>query len=85
MSFSESVFSSGFIQKTAKEDLIVKENCGILQRHQHGKDLEDTRRHHTAIEGERLLVGTGDPTYRPASLWVPLLASAFLRRFSTAS
>ena len=58
MSFGESVFSAGFIQKTAKEDLIVKGNYRIPPWHQRGKDLEDTRRHHTAAQAERSPDGT---------------------------
>ena len=42
MSFRESMFSAGFIQKITKEDLIVKENYEIPPRHRCGKDLEDT-------------------------------------------
>jgi hypothetical protein len=44
MSFGESMFSAGFIQKTIKEDLIVKGNNGIPPRKQCGKTLEDFRR-----------------------------------------
>ena len=44
MSFSESVFSTGFNKKTAKEDLFVKRNHGIPPRNQLGKILEDSRR-----------------------------------------
>ena len=47
MSFGESVFSAGFNQKTAKEDLFIKGNYGIPPRKQLGKDLEDTRRQYT--------------------------------------
>jgi hypothetical protein len=43
MSFGESVFSAGFIQKTVKENLIVKGNNGIPPR-KRGKTLEDSRR-----------------------------------------
>ena len=53
MSFGESVFSAGFIQKTAKEDLIIKENYGITSRHRRGKDLEDTRRHRAEAWAKR--------------------------------
>jgi hypothetical protein len=44
MSFGESMFSAGFIQKTIKEDLIIKGNNGIPLRKQRGKTLEDSRR-----------------------------------------
>jgi hypothetical protein len=43
-SFGVSVFPAGFIQKTAKRYLFAKENIRIPPRHQHGKDLEDSRR-----------------------------------------
>ena len=44
MSFGESVFSAGFNQKTAKEDLFIKGNHGILPQKQRGKTLEDSPR-----------------------------------------
>jgi hypothetical protein len=44
MSFGESVFSAGFNQKTAKEDLFVKEIYRIPPRNRRGKALEDSRR-----------------------------------------
>ena len=34
MSFSESVFSVGFIQKTIKVDLYVRFNCAYTQRNE---------------------------------------------------
>jgi hypothetical protein len=52
MSFGESVFSAGFIQKTVKENLIVKGNNGIPPRKQHGKTLEDSRRCSTEDDHE---------------------------------
>ena len=39
MSFDESVLSTGFNQKTTKEDLFVKENYGISPCKQGGKTL----------------------------------------------
>jgi hypothetical protein len=44
MSFGESVFPIGFIQKTTKRYLFVKGNIRIPPWHQCGKDLEDFRR-----------------------------------------
>ena len=62
MSFGESVFSAGFIQKTVKVDLYVRINHAYPQRDGHQKDLEDTRGHHAEAERRRLPAG---PTYRP--------------------
>ena len=44
MSFGESIFLAGFIQKTTKGDLFVKGNHRIPPRKQRGKTLEDSRR-----------------------------------------
>jgi hypothetical protein len=44
MNFGEFVFSAGFNQKTAKEDLFVKGNYEILSCKQCGNTLEDSRR-----------------------------------------
>ena len=54
MSFGESVFLVEFTQKTAKENLFVKENHGILPHKQQGKTLEDSRRLSTKDDRERL-------------------------------
>ena len=43
MSFDESEFSVGFIQKTIKGDLFVKGNYGIPSHNRCGKTLEDSR------------------------------------------
>ena len=59
MSFGESMFSAGFIQKTVKVDLYVRINRVILQRDGHQKDLEDSSGHHTTAKGERPPGGTG--------------------------
>ena len=59
MSFGESVFLAGFIQKTIKEDLFVKGNYGIPQRKQRGKILEDSRRLSTEVDPEGLSCGAG--------------------------
>ena len=40
MSFGESVFSAGFNQKTAKEDLFIKANHVYPQWDRRGKTLE---------------------------------------------
>jgi hypothetical protein len=47
MSFGESVFLAGFIQKTAKGDLFIKGNNRIPPQNLRGKDLEGTRRQTT--------------------------------------
>jgi hypothetical protein len=59
MNFYESVFSAGFNQKTAKEDLLIKGNYGILPRKQRGKTLEDSRRLSTEAEPMPLTCGAG--------------------------
>ena len=61
MSFSEYVFSVGFNQKTAKEDLFVKGNYGIPPRKQRGKTIEDSRRLYTKAEPVPLTYGAGRP------------------------
>ena len=43
MSFGESVFSAGFIQKNVKVDLHVRFNRAYPQRNGHQKTLEDLR------------------------------------------
>ena len=57
MSFGESIFSAGFIQKTIKVELHVRFNCAYPQRNGHQKVLEDSRGLHTKAEGERLPSG----------------------------
>ena len=61
MSFGESVFLAGFNQKTAKEDLFVKGNHGILQRNQCGKVSEDSRRLSTEAGLDPLTCGASWP------------------------
>ena len=61
MSFGESVFSAGFIQKTVKVDLDVRFNCDIPQQNGHQKVLEDSRGLHTEAKDERLPSGAGRP------------------------
>ena len=61
MSFSESVFSAGFIQKTVKGDLFVKGNYGVPPRKWRGKILEDSRRLSTKAKPETLTCGDGWP------------------------
>ena len=57
MSFDEYLFSAGFIQKTVKGDLFVKENYGIPSRKQRGKILEDYMRLSTEADPEGLPCG----------------------------
>ena len=52
MSFDESVFSAGFIQKTVKVDLDVRLNRTYPQQKQPQKVLEDSRGHHTKVKDE---------------------------------
>ena len=58
MSFGESTFLAGFIQKTVKVDQIIKLNH-VYPRRKLQKVLEDTRRHSTEVGTERLLGGIG--------------------------
>ena len=77
MCFGESVFSVGFNQKTAKEDLFVKRNHEIPPRKQRGETLEDSRRRITKAEPEPLTSGAGQPM---GSTWQPLVAMLVLHR-----
>ena len=61
MSFGESVFSAGFIQKSVKGDLFIKGNYGILPRNHRGKTLEDSRRRITKTEPMSLTCGADQP------------------------
>ena len=61
MSFGESVFSVGFIQKTVKGDLFVKANYEILPRKQRGKIREDSRRLSTEADPRGRPCGAGRP------------------------
>jgi hypothetical protein len=61
MSFSESKFSAGSIQKAVKVDLHVGINRAYPQWDGHQKDLEDTRGHHAEAERRRLSGGAGQP------------------------
>ena len=63
MSFGESVFSAGFIQKTHKGDLFIKANHVYPQRNRRGKTLEDSRRQTTEVEGRWLPCGADQPHY----------------------
>ena len=57
MSFGESVFSVGFIQKTVKGDQFVKGNYRITPLKQRGKILEDSKRLSTEADHEGLPCG----------------------------
>ena len=72
MSFGESMFSAGFIQKTIKGDLFVKGNYGIPPHKQRGKILEDSRRLSTEADPEGLPCGAGRPLGPPISLRVAM-------------
>ena len=74
MSFGESMFSVGFNQKTAKEDLFVKGNHGMPPRNQRGKTLEDSRRLSTEAR-HMSLVG---PTCHPLGVYFDDVASGVL-------
>jgi hypothetical protein len=55
------VFSAGFNQKTAKRDLFVKRNYGILPQELRGKVPEDTRRLSTKAVIDPLTCGADQP------------------------
>jgi len=61
MSFGESMFSAGFNQKTAKEDLIVKGKYGVPSCYLHGKTLDGSKSHVTKAEGHPLIGGAVQP------------------------
>ena len=72
MSFGESVFSVGFIQKTTKEDLIVEGNYGIPPWHLRGKTLGGSRRKITEAGLDPLSCGAGWPVGGATQpLWAP--------------
>ena len=75
MSFGESVFSAGFIQKTVKGDLFIKENYRIPLQNRRGKTLEHSRRQITEAKTEALS-GGAKPTYRLSGPRAHLSASA---------
>jgi hypothetical protein len=60
-SFGEFIFSTGFTQKPAKEDLNIKRYRGIILWRIHGKGLEDTRELHTEVGLESLPSGAARP------------------------
>jgi hypothetical protein len=59
MSFGEFIFSIGFTQKTAKEDLNIKRYRGIILWCIYRKVPEDTRVLHTKAGLESLPSGAG--------------------------
>ena len=61
MSFGESVFSAGFIQKIVKGDLFNKGNYKIMPHKQRGKTLEDSRRLSTKADPKGLPCGATWP------------------------
>ena len=67
MSFGESIFSTGFMQKTVKVDLDVRFNHAYPQRKQSQKVPEDSRRHHTEAKGEAPLGGARGRPAPPGS------------------
>ena len=73
MSFGESVFSVGFIQKTVKGDLFVKGNYGIPPHKQRRKILEDCRRLSIEADPEGLPCTADRPLGPPVSLRVAML------------
>jgi hypothetical protein len=73
MSFGESVFLAGFIQKTTKRDLFVKGNFRIALRHQRGKDLEGTKRQTTEAWANWPWKWAGRPATEPK--WAHLAMS----------
>ena len=65
MSFGESVFSVGFIQKTIKVDLHVRFNYAYQQQNGHQKVPKDSRGLHTEAEGRWLWA-----PYQPPSRYI---------------
>ena len=84
MSFGESVFLAGFIQKTIKGDLFVKENYVIPPYKQRGKILEDSRRLSTKADPEGLPYGAGRPHLQAGRPMGPIVSLRFKSRFPTA-
>jgi hypothetical protein len=85
MSFGESVFLAGFNQKTEKEDQNVKYNqtypwWKLLQ-----KVPEDTRRHHTAADPERMTCRAGRPHHHAAQSPMGPICQELSEYSSTAS
>ena len=68
MSFGESMFSAGFNQKTAKEDLIVKGNHGIPPWYRCGKILEGRGKILEGTEGKSPKQGLTHCPIGPAGL-----------------
>jgi hypothetical protein len=73
MSFGEFIFSVGFTQKTAKEDLNIKRYRKIILWRIHGKVLEDTKGLHTKAGLESLLGGDSWP--HPCAAQPPVVGS----------
>ena len=69
MSFGESMFSAGFIQKNTKGGLFVNGNHVIPQQNRHGKTLEDSRSLSTEADPEGLPCGAG--VVEPPKLYGP--------------
>jgi hypothetical protein len=61
MSFGESMFLAGFIQKIVKRDLFIKGNYGISLRKKREKILEDSRRIPSEVDPEGLPCGASRP------------------------
>ena len=70
MSFGESVFPTGFNQKTTKEDLIVKEKYGVPPRYLRGKTLEGSRSHVNEAGDKRMTYAAARPHYQAP--WPPM-------------
>ena len=65
MSFGESMFSAGFIQKIVKGDLNVKGKIRIPPWNQLQKVSEDSRSHVTEAEDETVIGGAARPHMGP--------------------
>jgi hypothetical protein len=73
MSFGEFIFSTGFTQKIAKEDLNIKRYLRIILWRIHGKVSEDTRGLHTKSGLKSLPGGAGWPY--PCAAWPSAVGS----------
>jgi hypothetical protein len=77
MSFDEFMFSARFNQKTAKEDLFVKENQAYPRWYLCGKTLEDSRAHSTKAGPMPLPCGASQPHYQADRPMGPTWRSLF--------
>ena len=83
MSFGESVFSAGLIEKTIKVDPNVRINHNYLQQKQPQKVAKDFMRQTTKAEGRWLPGWAGWPHLHVGQPLGPLVSLPIVTRFST--